>query len=81
MFLPINYGKIIDAFKESKKIGLITTYKNNGEIFSNNILVGADQLIQAYDRKNEDRMNQVDAGLLVLKKRLHNSFQLIRIVP
>ncbi|MCK6468147.1 MAG: NTP transferase domain-containing protein [Candidatus Brocadia sinica] len=67
-FLPIDYGELVKYFRESKKIGAVTVYKNIDRIVPNNIIIDTSNIVTAYNKKNPDGMAYVDAGVAVFKK-------------
>ena len=69
-YLPINFRNIDNYFQKSKKIGLMTVYKNENKFDKSNISTQGD-IVSAYDKtgKNQD-LKFIDYGLLVFKKKI-----------
>ena len=65
-YLPIDYQMVEKAFCQSKRLGLMTVYHNQGQLDRSNVLF-ADNRIVRYDKKNPSSdMQHIDYGLGVL---------------
>jgi NDP-sugar pyrophosphorylase family protein len=64
-YLPIDYGEPARAFLASKKLGLMTVYRNEGRWDTSNVSF-ADGVIRSYDKKQPTPgMRYIDYGLSV----------------
>jgi len=67
-YLPYDYWKIEEAFKNSEKLSLMVVYKNQNRFDKSNILI-ADDLVKVYDKTLKgENLEYIDAGLSILKK-------------
>ncbi|MCJ7497790.1 MAG: sugar phosphate nucleotidyltransferase [candidate division Zixibacteria bacterium] len=67
-YLPYDYWKIEEAFKNSEKLSLMVVYKNQNRFDKSNILI-ADDLVNVYDKTLKgENLEYIDAGLSILKK-------------
>lgn len=67
-YLPINFTKVYEKFKNNKKLGLMTIYKNNNKFDKSNVSKLGD-LVTVYDKTGkENNLEYIDYGLLILKK-------------
>ncbi|MDP2960684.1 MAG: sugar phosphate nucleotidyltransferase [candidate division Zixibacteria bacterium] len=67
-YLPYDYRKIEEAFKNSEKLSLMVVYKNQNRFDKSNILI-ADDLVKVYDKTLKgENLEYIDAGLSILKK-------------
>jgi NDP-sugar pyrophosphorylase family protein len=67
-YLPYDYQKIEEAFKNSEKLSLMVVYKNQNRFDKSNILI-ADDLVKVYDKTLKgENLEYIDAGLSILKK-------------
>ena len=74
-YLDINYKKILEIFKKSNHLGLMTVFKNNNLYDKSNAVFKNDTII-LYDKKNiTSEMNYIDYGLSILRK---NALSLIK---
>jgi len=73
-YLPIDFAKVCDAFKNSNKKALMTIYKNKNEFDKSNVSISGD-LVTKYDKSDNKGLEYIDYGLLVLKK------QVLEIIP
>ena len=65
-YLPINYPLVEKKFYMSKKMALMTIYKNKGRLDNSN--VDFNNNIVRYNKKNPDKnMEYIDYGLSVVK--------------
>lgn len=67
-FLPIDYIALVEHFHQSDKMGVITVYDNSESIVPNNIIIGEENRVMSYNKKNPGEMTHVDAGVMVFKK-------------
>lgn len=64
-YLRCDYRAIAKAFIASRKLGLMTVYRNNGALAPSNVLFESNQ-IRAYDKRNPSaKMQYIDFGLSV----------------
>lgn len=69
-YLPINFCDVFNAFKNYKKLGLMTVYKNMNRFDKSNVTIEND-LVVTYDKSGKNqKLNYIDYGLLVLKKEI-----------
>jgi NDP-sugar pyrophosphorylase family protein len=66
-YLPIDYKKLMDFYCEKKK-NVIVLYDNHEKIAENNITLGKDCLVSAYNKDSSAGMKYVDAGVCVFNK-------------
>ena len=77
-YLAIDYGALLREFAEVNCAALIVAYKKPQNAsqhvpanqVSNNLAVGADGVVTAYQKRNPEGMNHIDAGVIVLKKEI-----------
>lgn len=69
-FLPVDYRELINCFHQQNRIGVITIYDNQEKIGLPNILLGKNNIVLGYDKKNPGRMTHLDAGAMVFKKQV-----------
>jgi NDP-sugar pyrophosphorylase family protein len=67
-FLNINYKDLISYSRKKAKLGTIVVFKNKPKIFKNNIEVNDKKEVIAYNKREEDKANCVDAGVEIFKK-------------
>lgn len=66
-YLPINFRLVFKKFKKSKKLGLMTVYKNRNKYDKSNVaLSGGD--VKKYDKNRSRNMEYIDYGLSVLSR-------------
>lgn len=66
-YLPIDYGKVAQAFCDRGKPALMTVFKNNGRWDSSNVEFRGEE-IHRYDKKNRtEDMQYIDYGLGVFR--------------
>jgi len=62
-YLPCDYRAVAHSFQESRKLGLMTVFRNEGRWDTSNVEM-SDGTILAYDKKNRTpNMNCIDYGL------------------
>jgi NDP-sugar pyrophosphorylase family protein len=67
-YLPYDYQKIEEVFKNSEKLSLMVVYKNQNRFDKSNVLI-AEGLVKIYDKTLEgENLEYIDAGLSILKK-------------
>jgi len=72
-FLDIDFQKVGKKFVESKKLGLMTIYKNKNKMYSNNVSSKYDEITEY--RKNESKKIEfIDYGLSVFNKKVLDFF-------
>ncbi len=67
-YLEADYGYIMKAFLNSKKLGLMTAYRNHDNLEPNNMSL-RDGMVAAYDKDATHDGNHVDYGLSVYNKK------------
>lgn len=66
-YLPIDYARVAQAFRESGKLALMTVFKNENRWDSSNVTFDGKN-IQCYDKKNRTaEMEYIDYGLGAFK--------------
>lgn len=72
-YLAINYQEVYEYFKKFNKLGLMTVYKNHGELEPSNIMVQG-EFVKKFDKANPDQANMVhtEFGLNIFKKEVLN---------
>ena len=72
-FLDIDFQKVAEKFTDSKKLGLMTVYKNTNKLYSNNVSI-KDGLVVKYEKGNSKKFEFMDYGLSIFSKKVLNSF-------
>jgi NDP-sugar pyrophosphorylase family protein len=72
-YLETDYNKVLEEFLKSNKLGLMTAYKNENNIEPSNMSV-RNNMVLAYDKKQNRGFEYVDYGLSVFKKRALDFF-------
>jgi len=73
-YLPIEYAPIAEFFHRSRKLGLMTVYRNEGKYDTSNV-VFSDGDIVVYDKKNRSpEMQHIDYGLSLFKAKAFESY-------
>ncbi len=73
-YLPIQYRPIAEFFKLSRKLGLMTVYRNEGLYDVSNV-VFADGEIKVYDKKAKlPEMKHIDYGLSLFKASVFDAY-------
>jgi NDP-sugar pyrophosphorylase family protein len=67
-YLPINFLNVLKAFRQSKKIALMTILKNENQWDTSNVMFEDDVLIEYNKRLKSDHMRYIDYGLGILSK-------------
>lgn len=65
---PIDIKEVVEFYNTKEKKGLVVLYDNHEKIVENNISLGEDGLITAYDKESSAGMTHVDAGVYVFNK-------------
>ena len=74
-YLPINFRNVQKLYINSKKLGLITIYKNKNKLDKSNIILKSGNIY--YDKfKPIKGMHYIDYGLNILNKRVFKYFNL-----
>ena len=74
-YLPINFRNVQKLYINSKKLGLITIYKNKNKLDKSNIILKSGNIY--YDKfKTLKGMHYIDYGLNILNKRVFKYFNL-----
>jgi NDP-sugar pyrophosphorylase family protein len=67
-YLPCNYARVEEAFLESRKLGLMTVFRNDGQWEASNAEFSGGRLL-AYDKVNRTpEMRHLDYGLGVFRR-------------
>lgn len=66
-YLPMNYERLVNAFHQCGKTGMVTVYDNREKVATNNIAILEPDLVTGY---NTGRMTHVDAGVYVFNKNI-----------
>lgn len=67
-YLPIDFTKVYEKFKNNHKLGLMTIYKNNNKFDKSNVSK-LDDLVTVYDKTGKgNNLEYIDYGLLILRK-------------
>ena len=74
-YLPINFRNVQKLYINSKKLGLITIYKNKIKLDKSNIILKSGN-IYYYNFKPIKGMHYIDYGLNILNKRVFKYFNL-----
>ena len=69
-FISISYKNVLQRFRDLNKDVLMTVYNNRQKIFKFNTKASEEDMIENYNKKEQQDSNCVDAGLLVLKKKV-----------
>lgn len=73
-YLPIQYRPIAEFFQLSRKLGLMTVYRNEGLYDASNV-VFADGEIKVYDKKVKlPEMRHIDYGLSLFKSSVFDAY-------
>jgi NDP-sugar pyrophosphorylase family protein len=73
-YLPVDYAPIAESFHQSRKLGLMTVYRNEGKYDTSNV-VFADGEIKVYDKKAKlPEMRHIDYGLSLFKSSVFGSY-------
>ncbi|MDD5111131.1 MAG: sugar phosphate nucleotidyltransferase [Candidatus Altiarchaeota archaeon] len=67
-YVPIDYRRLAAYHSKKGRMGTATIYDNSKHIAVNNMRLGKDGLIAAYDKKNPEGMEGLDAGVCVFNK-------------
>lgn len=68
--LPIDYDSLVRRFNDCGRAGLIVAYSNNDNIAPNNLKISDEDMVLAYNKQNDTGMTYLDAGAIVLKKKV-----------
>lgn len=72
-YLEVDYQKILKAFLDSKKLGLMTAYKNENKLERSNTSI-RDGMVIGYDKQQNDNFQYVDYGLSIFRKKVLDHF-------
>lgn len=76
-YLPINFRNVQERYINSKKLGLITIYKNKNKLDKSNVILKSGNVY--YDKfKPIKEMNYIDYGLSILNKKVFKYFNVIK---
>ncbi|MBW8000510.1 MAG: NTP transferase domain-containing protein [Planctomycetes bacterium] len=68
--LPINYSDLVEQFQSLGKLGVIVAYSNPEKTIKNNLSVADNGSVLKYDKANAQDMTHIDAGVIVLNKKV-----------
>ena len=77
-YLAVDYAALFQAFRKSRSDALIVAYRKSSRATANspannvpnNLAVAADGRVAAYRKHNPEELTHVDAGVIVLRKRI-----------
>ena len=73
-YLPVEYPLVLEFFRRSGKLGLMTVYRNEGRYDTSNV-VFRDGGIAVYDKKSRSpEMRHIDYGLSLFKASVFESY-------
>ena len=73
-YLPVEYRLVLESFRRSGKLGLMTVYRNEGRYDTSNV-VFRDGEIAVYDKKSRSpEMRHIDYGLSLFKASVFESY-------
>jgi len=86
-YLGVDYGELLRKFAEVKCAALIVAYqkpaKTSPDIPANqgpnNLAIGTDGVVTAYQKRNPEGMSHIDAGVIVLNKEILTSLPADRV--
>ena len=77
-FLFLELEKMKKKFLEKKKPILMSVFKNKNKNNHNNVGLKRNYLI--YDKKNNDKMEYIDYGIMIFKKIFLKMYLLLRLI-
>jgi N-acetyl-alpha-D-muramate 1-phosphate uridylyltransferase len=66
-YLPIDFGAVASYFRKFQKKSLMVVYENQDKFDKSNIEI-EENLVKSYDKKNNQGMLYIDAGVSVLRR-------------
>jgi N-acetyl-alpha-D-muramate 1-phosphate uridylyltransferase len=72
-FLDIDFQKVGNKFTESKKLGLMTIYKNKNKMYPNNVASKYNEITE-YEKNQLKKFEFIDYGLSVFNKKVLDFF-------
>lgn len=73
-YLPIPFAPIAEFFERSRKLGLMTVYRNEGKYDTSNVVFG-DGEIKVYDKKQRrPEMRHIDYGLSMFHRKVFEQY-------
>jgi NDP-sugar pyrophosphorylase family protein len=69
-FWPFPYMALAEHFRRTEKPGVMVAYSNAEGIAPNNVLLGQQGLVAVYDKRDPLGMTHLDAGVLVLDRKV-----------
>ena len=73
-YLPIPFAPIAEFFERSRKLGLMTVYRNEGKYDTSNVVFG-DSEIKVYDKKQRrPEMRHIDYGLSMFHRKVFEQY-------
>jgi len=67
-FLPLDFDRLLTSFFAAPCAGLMAVYAGGQDAPPHNVRVGQDGFISAYNKRNPDGLNGVDAGVSVYRR-------------
>jgi NDP-sugar pyrophosphorylase family protein len=67
-FLPVDYNKFIEYFKQRNKIAAIVAYDNSLKIAPNNLEIRGQEDVVGYNKQDSGKMTHLDSGALLFKR-------------
>jgi NDP-sugar pyrophosphorylase family protein len=67
-FLPLDFSRLLTSFFAVPCSGMMTIYVDGPDAPPHNVRVGPDGFIHAYDKRNPEGLNGVDAGVSVYRR-------------
>jgi N-acetyl-alpha-D-muramate 1-phosphate uridylyltransferase len=68
-YLPIDLQKVVYAYKKSRKPALMTVFRNKNKLDKSNVKMHGKKVV-LYDKNSKEKLDYIDYGLTVLKKKL-----------
>lgn len=69
-YVFVNLSEIMSRFRSSRKLGLMTVYRNLGRYDKSNTAIDRDGMVIRYDKQYKEKLEYIDYGLSVFKKRV-----------
>ncbi len=73
-YLPLDYAPVADFFHRSRKLGLMTVYRNEGKYDTSNVVFRNGEIV-VYDKKlKSPEMKHIDYGLSLFKASVFEAY-------
>lgn len=69
-FLALDYPQFVESYRKRDRWGLVVAFENPHQTMPNNLAVGPEGCITAYNKENRTGLTHVDAGVAVFSKRI-----------